>query len=137
MWDGTGVVELAAGRWGAARMYGSPIVHEDGYITEGRPVAQPARPRLPTPGSSSSSGSSSALDRFGAGHLYADPVDGPNFDLNSSSAVPAAPSSSSSAVASSASASSASASASASASSASTIASASQSSESASASVAP
>lgn len=136
VWDGTGVVELAAGRWGAARMYGSPIVGEDGSISEGRPVVQPKRPLMPAPGSSSSSpGSSSALDRLSAGHLYADPVDGPNFDLNnaasSSSAIPASASSSSSLSAVSSASSAASASASSSASS-----STSQPSESASA-VAP
>ncbi|KAK4053844.1 hypothetical protein OIV83_001500 [Microbotryomycetes sp. JL201] len=37
-WTGTGRVHLVDAYWGGARMYGSPIVHDDGTISEGRPA---------------------------------------------------------------------------------------------------
>jgi microcystin-dependent protein len=40
-WEGVGVIHALEDRWGGARMWGSPIVREDGYIVEGR-----ARPVL-------------------------------------------------------------------------------------------
>ncbi|KAK4058803.1 hypothetical protein OIO90_000249 [Microbotryomycetes sp. JL221] len=36
-WTSSGQVELVDAYWGGARMYGSPIVLEDGMISEGRP----------------------------------------------------------------------------------------------------
>lgn len=41
-WQGQGTVQLVDAYWGGARMYGSPIIREDGYIAEGRP-AEPRR----------------------------------------------------------------------------------------------
>ena len=35
-WDGVESVESVDPLWGGARMYGSPIVREGGYVTEGR-----------------------------------------------------------------------------------------------------
>lgn len=35
-WDGVGSVESVDPLWGGARMYGSPIVREGGYVSEGR-----------------------------------------------------------------------------------------------------
>ncbi|KAM0792355.1 hypothetical protein ACM66B_005035 [Microbotryomycetes sp. NB124-2] len=37
-WTGTGRVHVVDAFWGGARMYGSPIVHDDGFISEGRPA---------------------------------------------------------------------------------------------------
>lgn len=37
-WRGVGSVEAVPALWGSARMYGSPIVHENGMISEGRPL---------------------------------------------------------------------------------------------------
>jgi hypothetical protein len=37
-WTGTGSVERVDPFWGGARMYGSPIVRDNGYISEGRPA---------------------------------------------------------------------------------------------------
>jgi len=76
-WNGVGVVDLADARWGIPRMWGSPIVRENGYISEGREVIQPVPPVVVP--SSSSYGS----DRFKNGTPklgYADPPDGPNFN---------------------------------------------------------
>lgn len=37
-WEGQGNVQMVDAYWGGARMYGSPIVREDGYVSEGRPA---------------------------------------------------------------------------------------------------
>ncbi|SCV69512.1 BQ2448_2532 [Microbotryum intermedium] len=42
VWTGSGSVEQVESYWGSARMYGSPIVRDDGSIVEGRP-AEPRR----------------------------------------------------------------------------------------------
>ncbi|KDE02934.1 hypothetical protein MVLG_06558 [Microbotryum lychnidis-dioicae p1A1 Lamole] len=42
VWTGAGLVEQVESYWGGARMYGSPIVGDDGSIVEGRP-AEPRR----------------------------------------------------------------------------------------------
>lgn len=52
-WTGKGQVELVDARWGGARMYGSPIVREDGFISEGRPAESRREvvvPNVPTNG---------------------------------------------------------------------------------------
>lgn len=38
VWEGVGSVESVDPYWGAARMYGSPIVRDNGYVSEGREV---------------------------------------------------------------------------------------------------
>jgi hypothetical protein len=35
-WNGRGVVEVVDSRWGTPRMFGSPLIRSNGYISEGR-----------------------------------------------------------------------------------------------------
>lgn len=35
-WTGAGNVEMVDAFWGGARMYGSPLVRDDGFVSEGR-----------------------------------------------------------------------------------------------------
>lgn len=37
-WNGNGEVELVSSRWGGARMYGSPLIRENGFIQLGRVI---------------------------------------------------------------------------------------------------
>ncbi|KAL8293111.1 hypothetical protein RQP46_000805 [Phenoliferia psychrophenolica] len=37
-WQGSGEVERVDAYWGGARQYGSPIVHDDGFVAAGRPA---------------------------------------------------------------------------------------------------
>ena len=37
-WSGKGEVELASPQWGSARMYGSPLIRENGFVSLGRTV---------------------------------------------------------------------------------------------------
>ena len=47
LWSGRGSVQLADAYWGSARMFGSPIVRSDGYISEGRESAFERVAKLP------------------------------------------------------------------------------------------
>jgi len=48
-WNGQGEVETVSSQWGGARMYGSPLIKENGYVALGRPIPLNA---LDTPSSS-------------------------------------------------------------------------------------
>lgn len=76
-WDGMGVVDILDPVWGTARMWGSPIVRENGYVSEGREILPPAPVKPVEP---------SVPNRFKTGPKfgYADPSEGPNFSLISS-----------------------------------------------------
>ena len=37
-WTGSGNVQVIDSYWGGARMYGSPVVDDDGFVSEGRPA---------------------------------------------------------------------------------------------------
>lgn len=82
-WNGKGVVEVMDSRWGSARMYGSPIIRDNGYISEGREAPFERLAKVPVEPAAPASGRWGRL-RGSPRQRLADPGNTASSDVESS-----------------------------------------------------